>query len=243
MDNNLSQMVREGNTNEEVFSVDDLDLPEEVEAEATTQEVAQENTNKIEIVSLSDWFDSNLQSFDNIRKPTVSIQGVDTHEQLIVTVCKEEGNQDNRKLVVFDDAHLSPVLNLPAIDMKVYNNGFRIVYQTDSMFIKSYGIRSSLTSVFCHDINNMLIPYSVTKVRKNVEEMELEHSDQIDATIQKLTEPLDVEKLNLLYKQSTKAEGLTTNQDAVNWLLDRQGSILDVNHHLQIDNVIISLIE
>ena len=39
--------------------------------------------------------------------------------------------------------------------------------------------------------------------------------------------------------QSSKAEGLQTNLDAVKWLIDRQSTISDINHHLQIDNAII----
>ena len=45
------------------------------------------------------------------------------------------------------------------------------------------------------------------------------------------------------YKQSAKAvKDLTTIQDVVNWLIERQASVTDINHHLQIDGVLINIL-
>lgn len=235
MNDNLSQMVKEGPVNETVFSASDLDIPD-VDV-ATTEE---QDTNTIEITSMSEWFDSNVGSFPNLRKPTVSIQGVDPNEQLIVIVVNtnDEG-EEKCKLVVFDDAHIIPVLNLPAMDMQVYNNGFRIIYDLgNGVFIKSYGVRKGLISVFCHDINDMLIPYEVTRAKKNDTEIDIINGN-VEVSTTMLAEALDYESLQLRYKQSVKAEDLTTNLEAIKWLLERQSGIEDINHHLQIDNVII----
>ena len=104
--------------------------------------------------------------------------------------------------------------------------------------MKSYGVRKGLITIACYDYNDMLIPIDASRVRKNDTEIV---RPVIDPTIsrQKLTEALDSESLQLRYKQSAKAEGLTTNLDAVKWLIERQTDIEDINHHLQIDNVII----
>lgn len=245
MNENLSQLVKETpGIDPVVFSEEELDLPTDVEE--TEELSADDNENDgyvVQISSLTDWFDANVENFPNIRKPTVSIQGVDPAEQLIVTVqvideeATEEG--DKRKLVVFDDSHLVPVLDLPAMDMQVYNNGFRIIYDFgQGIFIKSYGIRTGLISVFCNDINDKLIPYAIIKTKKSDTDVEVPRRD-INEVGQKLIQPLDLEALQLRYKQSSKAEELTTNQQAVDWLIERQSSIADINHHLQIDNVII----
>lgn len=239
MTENLSQMVKEGQVNERVFSATDLDIPESDTIEEEELQAVEDDGN-IEIVSLSEWFDGNVERFPNLRKPTVSIQGIDPNEQLIVVVVGTNSEGEEKcKLVVFDDAHTIPVVNLPAIDMRVYNNGFRIIYDLgDGVYMKSYGVRKGLITIACYDYNDMLIPIDASRVRKNDTEIV---RPVIDPTIsrQKLTEALDSESLQLRYKQSAKAEGLTTNLDAVKWLIERQTDIEDINHHLQIDNVII----
>lgn len=233
MNENLSQMVKEAPTQEENISFDPTESSE-------TQERTSEDQNTIEIISLSDWFDNNVDHFPNIRKPTVSINGVDPDEQLIVTV-SVPGSDNKRKLIVFDNAHETPVLNLRAMDMQVYNNGFRIIYDYgNGIFIKSYGIRTGLISVFCNDIDDILIPYVIVRSRKNTEEIQV--PENIFTNREKLQEPVDMEALQLRYKQSSKAEDLQTNMDAIKWLVEKQGSIYDINHHLQIDNVIIDML-
>lgn len=244
MNENLSQLVKETpGIDPVVFSEEELDLP--TDAEETEELSVDDQTDGyvVQISSLTDWFDANVENFPNIRKPTVSIQGVDPAEQLIVTVqvIDEEATEqgDKRKLVVFDDSHLIPVLDLAAMDMQVYNNGFRIIYDFgEGIFIKSYGIRTGLISVFCNDINDKLIPYAIVKTKKSDTDVEVPRKD-INEVGQKLIQPLDLEALQLRYKQSSKSEDLTTNQQAIDWLIERQSSIADINHHLQIDNVII----
>jgi len=238
MSENLSQMVKNGVTEEPVvFSEADLDIPpetEEVTAEAADPTI-------IEIVSLGDWFDANVGNFPNIRKPTIAITDVDSSEQLLVTIPVEtpEGSDPKRRMVVFDDAHLTPVLNKPAMDMQIYNNGFRIVYDLgNGIFVKSYGVRTGLISTFCNDIDDKLIPYGIVRAKKKDADISIIVRDPADVR-HKLSEALDIEALQLRYKQSSKAEGLESNQDAINWLLERQATIEDINHHLQIDNVII----
>lgn len=237
MSENLAQMVKEGRPQEAVFSENDLDIPAEEQA---AQEEVEVERSAIEITSLSEWFSENVARFPNIRKPTVTLEGVDPTKQLIITLLiGTKDGQEQRKIMVFDNADQTPVLNIPATDMQIYNNGFRIIYDLGTgMFIKSYGIRTGLVSVFCHDIDDMLIPYAVVRSKKKDTEVEIQTADS-DIVRHHLSNQLDIEALQLRYKQSSKAEGLTTNLDAVKWLLERQSDIADVNHHLQIDNVII----
>jgi len=236
MSDNLAQMVKEGTPPEAVFSENDLDIPVETEEAPENDQSA----SMIEIVALADWFSTNVGNFPNIKKPTVSLEGVDPTKQLIITLLVGvEDGVEKRKLMVFDNADQTPVLNAPAIDMQIYNNGFRIIYDLGmGVFVKSYGIRTGLVSVFCYDIDDMLIPYEVVRSKKKDTEIEIRSADS-DVVRNHLSNPLDIEALQLRYKQSSKAEGLTTNLDAVKWLLERQTDISDVNHHLQIDNVII----
>lgn len=238
---NLSEMVKSGATEEPItFDEGNLTMPEAQVA----PEVESEVVSSIPITSLSNWFDGNVDNFTNIKKPTVSIQNVNAVQQLIITVLvSSEGGIEKRKLIVYDDAHLQPVLNLPAIDMQIYNNGFRIIYDLgNGIYIKSYGVRTGLISVFCNDIEDRLVPYIVARIRKRDTELNL-ITKNVNEVGTKLAEQLDFEALQLRYKQSSKTEGLTTNGEAVDWLLARQASIEDIHHHLQIDNVIIDTLE
>ena len=244
MNENLSEMVKDGQTEAPVmFSEDDLDLPAAEEVEAAEAPV--EERQIIGITNLSSWFEANVSQFANINQVKVAIRGVDEEKTLIMAVvdpdaeADEEGNEA-RNLRVFENADTHPVLDIPASSMDVYNNGFRILYQyNDAISIKCYGIRTGLIAVFCNNINGSLIPYAVTRIKRKDDEIEVLTRDAAEVTA-KLGGTLDGETLQLRYKQAAKAvEDLSTNQDAVDWLIGRQAEITDINHHLQIDNIII----
>ena len=240
MQENLSEMVKSGATEEAIiFGEDNLTIPEVPVATEPVSEIS-----SISITSLSDWFDDNLDNFPNIKKPNIAVQDVDLNEQLLITVLiSSEGGVNKRKFETYNDAHLQPVLNLPAIDMQVYNNGFRILYDIgNGIYIKCYSVRTGLISVFCNDIEDQLVPYAVIRIKKRDTQVDIITRD-IEEVKTKLAEQLDFEALQLRYKQSSKTEGLTTNKEAVDWLLERQGNIEDIHHHLQIDNVIIDTLE
>ncbi len=245
MNENLSQMVKETTPESTTFSKADLDLPEE---ETVGVEETPNLPNKIDIVPLSDWFERSCEQFDNINQVKVIIRGVDPAKTLIMAVKDPSGEQDTegndkRNLRVFENADAYPVLNLPGILMDVYNNGFKIIYEHENnIFIKCYGVRTGLIAVFCNNIDGNMIPYNITRVKRRDTEIEVAAQD-VDAVLAKLSTNADLETLQLLYKQSVKAiDDLTTNQDVVNWLLERQAEVTDINHHLQIDGVLIDIL-
>ena len=138
MNDNLSQMVQESQTEDNVFSENDLDLPAEDEiVDEQTNEATEETANEsssIPIVALSEWFEGNCNNFQNINQVKVSIRGVNPNKTLIMAVKDpgsetDENGNEKRTLRVFDNADTHPVLNLPAISMDVYNNGLKIVHQ------------------------------------------------------------------------------------------------------------------
>ena len=245
---NLSDMIRQDEPN--VFEPANLDLPEETEAaeatEATEEVVAAPEIESIAIGPLNGWFTANAASFTNVNRVQVEIRGVDSDKTLIMAVLDgqdEINGNPSRDLQVFKNADIQPVLNIPATDMQIYNNGFQLIspYQ-DDIVIKSYGVRTGLICVFCNQIAGQLIPYEVVMVKRKDEYVEVPRMDS-GGTITKLAQAADLEALQLLYKQSSKAVAeMTTIQTAVDWLLERQSEVTDINHHLQIDNVIISIL-
>jgi len=251
MNENLFDMVQEQGVNEppQVFSEKDLSLPEADSTVEETEEVVDTTpaVPTIGVSALSDWFGTNCETFDNINEVNVSIRGVDPTNTLIMAVKEEsdeldgEGNE-KRILRVFDNADMLPILNLPGSGMDIYNKGFQVTYDYDEdTFIKCYGIKFGLIVVFCNKINDQAIPHHIARLKKKDSEVEVV-SNEVEPIVQKLTEDIDVENLHILYPQSSKAEGLTTIQSAVDWLLERQSGVTDINHLLQIDNVIITIL-
>lgn len=245
MNENLSDIVKTATPEEPLaFSEENLDIPAE---ETATEE---QPSGTIGITTLSSWFSVNSENFDNINQVRVSIRGVDPDQTLIMAVKDGSGEQDEdgndkRVLRIFENADVHPVLDLPGIDMQSYNNGFRIIhdYGQNNIFIKCYGVRTGLIVVFCNNIDGKLIPYVTTRVKKKDTEITIS-SRNISEVQAKMMENADLEALQLLYKQSSKAvEDMATNQDVVNWLLERQEEVTDINHHLQIDGVIIDMLK
>ena len=233
-------MVKDGQIQDKLFSEVDLDI-----SKVDIPEQVEEN-NTIEIVSLTDWFQTwfneKSTAFVNIKKPTLSLRNFNENKQLVLLLSEttDDGKEESR-LILFNDAHVTPVLNLPPIDMQIYNsNGFRIIYNLDngSVYLKTYRVRKGLVVVSCYEYEELLIPLTITKVRKRDTEME---KPIIDPSISRanLSKKVDIEALQLRYRQSARVQGLETNLDAVKWLLERQAFIEDTNHHIQIDNVII----
>lgn len=253
MNENLAQLVKDSPTEEIVFQETSLDIPSEI-SEAPAIDVVENDTPEpaiaIPIVPLTDWFESNCQELDNINQVKVSIRGIDPKNTLIMAVKDESGEQDEdghdkRHLRVFENASSIPVLAYPPIAMNIYNNGFRIIYKhTDNIYIKAYGVRTGLICTLCTLVGDKLVPYGIIKLKKKDEEI-LIPAEYPTITDEVLTANADLEALQLLYKQSSKIiDTLSTNQSVINWLIEeRQSSITDISHHLQIDNVLISMLK
>jgi hypothetical protein len=260
MTENLERLLKEITPDETIFSEADLDLPvdQELETEGVTaaeepvtEAITEQQTqvNKIPITNLESWFTAHANDIDNINNVIVQLRGVDSKKTLILSVkipnggVDEHGNE-RRFLKIFDNADITPVLNLPPVSMDIYNNGFRIVNQYDpTTFIKVYVSKMNIVCTLCTNVNGKLIPNSMIKVKKKETEVEIP-TTVTPVNIQKLQETADLETVQLLYKQSVKyLDKFTTNLSVVEWFLERQDGILDINHHLQIDDVIIALLK
>lgn len=251
MNENLTKMVQESEPSADVvFSETDLNLgTEDVVSEEPQVTEEPQVASTIGLVSLSEWFDRNTANFDNISAVRVSIRGVDPNKTLIVAVNEGSGETDEegnpkRELQLFKNADVHPVLDLEGIDMQVYNNGFKIVHQfSGDIFIKCYGVRTGLIAVFCINIGGKLIPYHIKKVKKKDTEIEAVPANSGDQIQARLNAPANIEALQLLYKQSSKvASELQTNQQVIDWLIARQAEVTDINHHFQIDSVLIDIL-
>jgi hypothetical protein len=244
---NLNEMIQE--TTEEPTTFEDAELQTE-EPEAVTEEAQdQGNINEIAITTLGPWFTQYRDDIPNVHQLQAQIRGVDSNENLIVSVDDPNGEElepgiTKRSLRLFDNAAIQPVLDLPPSDMRVYNNNtFRIIYTlTEDTVCKMYGVKTGLIAMFSFAIDGGILPYAKVVAKKRTRSIPIPEGN-IAAYTQKLNEPVDLEALQLLYGQSAKANTtFTTVRDAINWLLSRQDNITDINHHLEIDRVITTML-
>jgi hypothetical protein len=245
MNENLSQMIKEFDTNVPPTippEVSEVEQVVEEKTEATTEEATEQVATPdpiIEVTQLGTWFAQRESRFETVKAVNISVRDVDQNRDLVVTIPDVSG----RRLKIIENANVQPVLNLDGLEMWVYNNGFEIVYEFNGpYYLKGYGFRTGLIVVYCAMINGLMIPYKIGKAKKKDEGIPMYFTD-IDVLTAKLGQPIDREALELRYKQSAKAhEQFATNQDAITWLLNRTNDITDVNHLLQIDNVIIQML-
>lgn len=253
MNDNLNEMVQENTDETQVFSEADLDLPEETTAEEVTAEAetapepeAEETPQPaIRSTTLSTWFDANVERFANISPVRLQIRGVDPAKTLVVAVTGDPNDQDEagnakRNLEFIKNADTQPVLDLPADAMDIYSNGFRITYTQGDVQIKGYGTKTGLEITFCKMVNGLAIPYAMTKLKKK--DTGLDVPDAPDTIEGWLQQNADTEALSITYRQSSKVlEELTNNQSVATYLCGRQAEIKDINHHVQIDKVFLTL--
>lgn len=249
MNESLAQMVKDSAIEEPVI---DFDLPEEMSSTEQTKITSEEpcsqpsNSVALPVTTLNLWFEKNVSTFANINQVKVAIRGVNPQETLIVSCMKRSGETDSegnvkREVHIFENASETVVLDLPAVDMQIYNNGFRIIYDYNGIMIKGYGVKSGMVLTLCQNVNGMAIPYAITRINKRDTSINVvltpPHVEE------KLSMNANLENLQLLYKQSKRSiTEMTTNLSVLNWLTERQVDIYDVNHHLQIDGVIIDLL-
>lgn len=252
MNENLTQMVKNMETGSSpVFPAEGVDIPAEIEikSEEPIQQTSSEIGMAIGITSLTEWFEANVSRFSDINQVKVAIRGVDPKKTLIMAVKdgtgeKDTDGNDKRVLKVFEDADIHPVLDAQGVDMKIYNNGFKIINNINGIiFTKCYGVRTGLIVVFCNLIDGKLIPYEITRVKKSDKDVDVPQKD-ISEVSAKLAQQCDTETLQLLYKQIAKSiDQVTTNQSAIDWFVEKQVEVSDINHHLQIDQVIIDILK
>ena len=241
MNDNLAQMIEETNV---TIKEEKLDLEEVIPEEISQKS---QDIHEIRTVPLSSWFSTNHPNFPNVNPVKVSIRDVDPDATLIFSVentkdLKNEEGRLIRLIEIFKNASTFPVLNLPGHTMNVFNNGFVIVYDCgNGKFLKCYGVKTGLITEYCVSIDSVLIPYAKTKLKKKDTGIDMIEPDL--ASMQtSLGNELDHEGLQIQYRQIQKFIGdITTKQDAIKWMAERASEVTDINHLMQIDEVLMWL--
>lgn len=198
---------------------------------------------QFKIATFANWFSRNYGKVSSVRPVLIQISGVDPNESIVVTIPNDQGKRykDNEKrhLRIIENANIIPVIDAEPIDMFVYNNGYQILYSIgDGTYLKGYSVRKKFIVNICKDVMDYLIPIGQIIVRRNDKECKFSSynlSEIIETRIK--NNLLDKEKLAILYHQSKKFD-FDNFDGLLKCLTERQGSIKDVQHQLEIDNAI-----
>lgn len=229
-------------------------IPEEPIEEKLPEQVlinTSESTPKIESVSqfvefpttdFSSWFNKHCIKFSDVRIVKASISGVDSLDNIIITVPtieKDSSGDIKRKIKIFENAKQMRVLDADPISFHVYNNGYMIVYRiSDYIVTKGYGVKTGMFLTVCAQYKELFIPFKMLKLTKKDLIVKIPIISSLDED--KLNAPVDIESLQILYSQVIKySNQIKTKKDMLSWFAKKQIEVEDVNHHLQIDEVIL----
>lgn len=190
----------------------------------------------------STWFNKHCNKFSDIRIVKASISGIDSLDNIIITVptIERDGSGEiKRKIKIFENAKQMKVLDADPISFHVYNNGYMILYRiSDYIVVKGYGVKTGMFLTICGQIDTLFIPFKMMKLTKKDTVVKIPITNSI--TAEKLNSDVDIEALQILYSQIIKySNQIKTKKDMLSWFAKKQVEVEDVNHHLQIDEVLL----
>lgn len=257
IDNSIEKITEGFKTDTFPTNEKDLDIDDEIqnislgnlEKHKMTKPDVKKEKIEIKTIGFSDWFDKNKDNFDNVRQIKLSVRGVDPKKTQIFSSLsdsteKTEDGFEERELHLFKEVDRFFVLDLKCISLDMFNNSFKavVVDEGRNIYFKCYGIKTSLIIMNCVKIGDNLIPYCRNKL--TLKNKILNNIVINESTVKKILKmDADIESLQIMYKQIIRdIDKITTNQDAINYLCKKQLTIKDMNHHIQIDEVIAHLL-
>jgi len=246
MQENLEEMIKNLNSDETESSIKEP-IQEAIE-EKTIIEEPQINeeieTAEINLINFYDWYENYADSIHNISRVKAEVSNINLKDSIIFKIKK--GKAEDMELVSFYNPSIRPILNLPPVYLKVFKNDtFEALHQCDNeIFIKSYGLKTGLIIIYCANVDGKIIPFEKIKIKKNVTSIKLiNYSSVVDEIRAKLPDDVNQENVQLLYSQASKFKNeFTTKEKTVEWFLKKQSEIIDINHLIKIDNVLINVI-
>lgn len=216
-----------------------------VTKEETVKENQEENIPEINLVNFYDWYEANSSSIHNVARVKAEVSNINVKDSIIFKIQKGKPEDNSMELVSFYNPGSRPILNLPPVYMKIFKNDtFEVLHSfSDKIFIKSYGVKTGLILVFCANVDGKIVPYHRIKIKKNITSIKLDKVPNIPEIRERLPENVDVESVQLLYKQAIKyLNEFTTKENTLNWFLKKETEVIDINHLLKIDSVLINVI-
>lgn len=231
---------------EMIFNNDNNEAEEEKQDNDQQDQKVENNVQNIEgevgtipLTNFSDWFRQYNKSLDNVSNVRADIKHVDPRKNLIITVWNN--SMEERDVYAFRKANELPVLDLTPYEMKVFeNNTFQINYQYSDLILKAYNLKNKLIIFPSHVVDDLIIPYNKLKVTSQDDQITIPSFDRmyIDNMINNVP---NMNRIILRYKQMQKYT-FNTIKEVFNFLNSRQSQVYDVNHLIQIDDVMYHIV-
>lgn len=195
---------------------------------------------RFNIITFADWFSKYSNMVSSVDSVILKLSGVNPKESIVVVIPDDQGRRyeknDMRHLRLIEYANIIPVIDAEPIDMFVYNNGYQILYSIgDGTYLKGYSSRKKFIVNVCKDVLDYIIPIGRFVVKRADTECKFNSYDLTSIIEQKIiNNELDMEKLEILYHQSSKFDFSTFNE-LLKCITARQGGIKDIKHQLEID--------
>lgn len=257
MNENLNEMIKAKSETEIPATMIDTDMSSQPEPASTTdesedikaEEVISPTDKTVGLINFFDWYEANASRITTVARVQASVSNVNSKDAMIFKVHKtnvKETDESKMELITFYNPGVRPIPNLPPVYVKIYKNDtFEVLHiYNDEIFIKSYGVKTGLILTLCANVDGKVVPFSKIKVKKSGTDFKFSCDDGISARIkEKLTEIPNIEDILLLYKQAAKNTAeFTTKETTLDWFIKKQLEIVDINHLLKIDNVIMTTI-
>ena len=255
---NLNEMVKNLNNSEssQIETNDILDTttekdPTDVSSTEEPKIIKEPETTPSDAVEIGltnfyDWFEAHESSIHSVSRVKAEVTNITAKDSMIFKI-KKFKKEDDMELVSFYNPAIRPILNLPPVYLKIFKNDtFEALHQlNEQVLIKSYGIKTGLILVYCVNVDGKIIPFEKTKVKKGVQSIKVSgYIGMTDVIKSKLSETMDSEIIQLLYKQAIKSKDeFTTKENTIDWFLKKSIDVIDINHLLKIDNVLINVIK
>ena len=124
--------------------------------------------------------------------------------------------------------------------------GYKRINESNSYYLPIRNADGEFNGFFVFTVDNN--GYTAKKVPTKIDLYMLEIADELLGISSKdikerLKEEVDVEAIQLLYKQAVKVKDeFTTKEKTLDWFLKKQLEVVDINHLLKIDHVLITVI-
>ena len=240
---NLQEMLKSLNNGNSQSSKINTEKKEEIKEDEKPDVV--QSTTEIGITNFYNWYEAYASQMSGISQIRTEVTSINTKDSMIFKIPKP--GSDIMELVSFYKPTLRPILNLPPIRLKVFKNDtFEAIHSyNENIVIKSYGVKTGLIVVYCAIVDGKIIPFEKLKIKKNVTSIKSPDYNigVVNAIKSILQEEVDVEAIQLLYKQAIKfSDEFTTKESTIDWFLKKQQEVVDINHLIKIDNVLIHVI-
>jgi len=250
MQENLEEMInslKETHPIQSLNEINKIDMNEtdiNIREEDIIEENLKDNKNseklELQLLNFYDWYEK-YEKNSGVYRVKTEVSKINSKDSMIFKIKKGKSDHE-MELVSFYNPLSRFILDLPPVYLNIFKNDTFVALHclNDEIFIKSYGVKNGLILIYCANVNGKIIPFEQAKIKKNVVSITLiNFSGVSDGIKSKLNDPVDIENIYLLYKQSMKFKDVfSTKAATIDWFLERQKDVIDINHLLKIDNVL-----